>query len=305
LAGTYVPLNNLAVAQEAVFSLGQLMRLGLTASGVRKRQASGRLHRVHPAVYSLVPPALLTRRGRYVAAVLACGDGAALSYRSAADLHGLRHTDRPAIEVTVTQTYGRRIRGIQVHRSRTLTPDDVTEVAGILCTTVARTLLDLAAVVGRRPLERAVEQAEVQEVLDYAALVDQLDRNRTTRGGRRLRALLADRDDHGDPTESELEERFLALCRAAGLPVPGRQVHINPDDGEPPLRVDFAWGAQRLIVETDGGRYHRTHRAFESDRRRDQRLTLAGWRVLRITWRQLRDEPERVARTIARALRLP
>jgi very-short-patch-repair endonuclease len=260
------------------------------------------LHRVHLGIYALVPPTLLSRRGRYWAAVLACGDGGVLSHRSAADLHGLRRTDRPAVEVTVRRTYARNVDGVQVHRSSTLTAVDITTVDGIPCTTLARTLLDLAAVVDRRSLERALEQAEIMEVLDLGALDDQVQRNRTTVGGRRLRAVLADYGGGQTPTESELEERFLALCRAAGLPVPERQVYIDPGDGEPMVRADFAWRAQRLVVETDGGRYHRSRRAFESDRRRDQRLMLAGWRVLRITWRQLRDEPRRIVALIARAL---
>jgi hypothetical protein len=292
----------LAGTQDGVFSLAQLRALGLGASVVHKRCASGRLHRVHRGVYSLAPTSLLSRRGRYRAAVLACGDGAVLSHRSAADLQELRHTHRSAVEVTVTQTYARTIAGVQVHRSCTLTSADITTVDGIPCTTPARTLLDLAAVVDRRSLERALEQAEIMEVLDLSALGAQVQRNHTTLAGRRLRAVLADYAGGTAPTESEFEERFLALCRAAALPLPERQVYIDPGDGEPMVRADFAWRAERLVVETDGGRYHRTRRAFESDRRRDQRLTLAGWRVLRVTWRQLREEPQRIAGLIARAL---
>ena len=294
----------MAARQHTAISLAQLTALGFSARAVQKRASTGRLYRVHPGVYSIVPPELLTRRGRWMPAVLACGESTVLSHRSAAALHELSAAGRSKIDVTVAQAHVRRVKGVNVHRSRTLTLADTTVVDTIPCTTVARTLLDLAAVVGRRSLERAIEQAEVQEVLDYLALDRQLERNQHTRGASRLRAVLD--AHHGDdaPTESELEERFFALCRAPGLPLPERQVHINPHDGEPPLRVDFVWRAQKLIVETDGGRYHRTRRAFESDRRKDQRLTLAGWRVLRITWRQLRDEPERIVTLIAEALRL-
>jgi very-short-patch-repair endonuclease len=231
-----------------------------------------------------------------MAAVLAAGPGAALSHRSAAALQELRATDRAKIDVIVARESTRNIDGVQVHRSRTLTPADITIVDGIPCTTVARTLLDLGAVIPTRALERAVEQAEVQHVLDGRAIQDQLQRNPRTRGAQRLRAVMADHDDTAAPTESELEERLFVVLRRGDLPLPERQVHIDPGDGEPPVRVDFAWRAQKLVVETDGGRYHRTQRAFESDRRRDQRLTQAGWRVIRITWRQLRDEPERILR---------
>jgi very-short-patch-repair endonuclease len=287
-----------------VIAFAQLLALGFSASQIHKWVASGRLYRVHRGVYSIAPPELLTRKGRYMAAVLACGPAAALSHRSAADLHELRATDRSKIDVIVPGEHKRIVQGADVHRSRTLTTDGVIEVNRIPCTTLARTLLDLAGVVGRRPLERAIEQAEIREILDHADLNRQLERNQNTRAACRLRAVLADQDDRSAPTESELEERFLAVCRASGLPLPERQAYINLHDGEPPLRVDFVWRAQKLIVETDGGRYHRTRRAFESDRRKDQRLTLAGWRVLRITWRQLRDEPERIVTLIAEALRL-
>lgn len=285
-----------------MIAFAQLLALGFSASQIQKWVASGRLYRVHRGVYSIAPPELLTRKGRYMAAVLACGPGAVLSHRSAADLHELRATDRRHIDVTVSREHKRIVQGVDVHRSRTLTVDDVTEIDGIPCTTVARTIHDLAAVVSRRATERAIEQAEIREILDLRKLQDVLARNARTRGARHLRAIFADRFAAA-PTESELEEEFLALCRAAGLPLPERQVHIIPGDGEAAVRVDFCWRAQKLVVETDGGRYHRTPRAFESDRRRDQRLTLAGWRVLRITWRQLREEPRRIAAMIAQALR--
>ncbi len=302
--GAQRALAALASRQHGVFSLAQLQRLGLSASAVGKRVASGRLHRVHRGVYSLVPPELLSRRGRYMAAVLACGPGAVLSHRSAAALHELLVTDRTGIDVTVPGRTTRRYPGIDVHRSCTLTAADTTTVDGIPCTTIARTLLDLAGVVRRRPLERAVEQAEILEALDSRELDAQLERHRSTHVARRLRSVLRDLHPNAVPTESELEEAFLALCRRAGFPMPERQVYIARGDGEPAIRVDFAWRAHRIVVETDGGRYHRTRRAFETDRRRDQRLTLAGWRVVRITWAQIKSEPERIAAMLAALLHL-
>jgi very-short-patch-repair endonuclease len=276
--------------------LAQLVDAGLSASGIRKRVASGRLHRVYKGVYSIAPPELLTLRGHYMAAALACGERAALSHRSAGHLRELCTAGRGRIDVIVFGESTRRHRRVQVHRSRKLTSADITAVDGIPCTTVARTLLDLAAVMSRRPLERAIEQAEIQGVLDLRALAEQIERNRQTTGAKHLRAAMADHDETAAPTESELEDWLYSVLRRGDLPLPERQVHIDPGDGETPVRVDFAWRAQKLVVETDGGRYHRTQRAFESDRRRDQRLTQAGWRVIRITWRQLRDEPERILR---------
>ncbi len=236
-----------------------------------------------------------------MAAVLACGKGAALSHRSAADLHGLRRTDREGIDVTVPGRRRVKIKGVDVHCSTTLTDADITIVDGIRCTSIVRTLLDLASVVPRRAVERAFDQAEVMEVLDRRKLDAVLERNKRSRGYGVVKAILADYDV-GPPTESELEEIMWGACRTTDAPLPERQVWINPGDGEPAIRADFVWRKQRLIVETDGGRYHRTRRAFESDRRRDQRLLLAGWRVIRITWRQIKEEPLRIQRLIAAAL---
>ena len=266
------------------------------------RAADCRLYRVYRAVYSLVAPSLLTSKGRYMAAVLACGPGAVLSHRDAAALHDLRPTARTKIDVTVPGRRRVNIPGIDVHTSRTLTTTDITTIDGIPCTSVARTIADLAAVVDRRAVERAIDRAESLEILDYRRLRAVIDRNLHTRGARVLNAIIAEYDADA-PTESHLEEAFFALCREAGVPLPERQVYIDPGDGEPMVRPDFVWRAQRLVVETDGGRVHRTRRAFESDRRKDQRLVLAGWRVLRITWRQITREPERIKRLIAAALR--
>ncbi len=266
---------------------------------MHKRTASGRLFRVYRAVYSLAPPELLSRDGRFMAAVLACGPGAVLSHRSAAALHELRPTERSGIDVTVPGRSHRRHPGIDVHRSTTLTPTDITVVRNIPVTTIARTLFDLAGVVPKRQTERAIDQAEILEVLDLRALEDQLRRNAKTPAAPRLGALLAEHVAGSTPTWSVLEEAFLALCRHAGLPPPEVNAWVGLDDGEPAIRPDFVWRDRRLAIETDSRRYHRSHRSFELDRRRDQRLTLAGWRVVRVTWRQIIDEPAVVARLIA------
>ncbi|MGA2009623.1 MAG: type IV toxin-antitoxin system AbiEi family antitoxin domain-containing protein [Solirubrobacteraceae bacterium] len=308
LTGRGFPLDiqvaALAAAQQGVFTLAQLTALGLSASAVRKRAAAGRLHRVHRAVYALVPTELIGGRGRLMAAALACGEGAVVSHRSAAALHGLRATDRAAVDVTVPGRAAHRHRGIDVHRSTTLTTADVTTVDDIPCTTVARTQIDLAEVLRRREVERAYEQAEVLQAFDLGALDDQLARNRHRRASPIVRALVTDYHPGGAPTESVLEEAFLALVRAAGLRAPERQAYIDPGDGGPAIRVDFAWRSQRLAIETDGRAFHSGRLTFENDRRRDQRLTLAGWRVGRVTERQVREEPERIARLVAGLLGL-
>jgi predicted transcriptional regulator of viral defense system len=288
----------LASAQHAVFGLDQLERLGLTARAIQQRTSTARLHRVHHAVYSLVPPKLLTRRGRYMAAVLACGRGAALSHRSAGDLLRVRATSRPRVDVIVPGRSHRKHEGIDLHRSTTLTEADVTTVDKIPCTTVARTLLDLADALPRRALERAFDQAEVMQLFDLRALEDQLGRNAKRCAAAKVQDVLATHYIGRTQTWSELEEAFLSMIRAANIPAPEVNAWIVLPDGETPIRGDFVWREQRLVVETDGHGTHGTRQQFEQDRRRDQRLAAAGWRVIRITWRQLVREPVRLAQTL-------
>jgi very-short-patch-repair endonuclease len=206
------------------------------------------MQRVHTGVFAS-GHAPLTRDGRWMAAVLACWSGAVLSHRSAASRWGLRASERAAIDVTTPSRTGRTRDGIDVHDGATLRASDVADVDGIPCTSVARTLLDLADAVNARALERAVERAEMLRLLDMRAIDD-------------------------------------VLGRAGGA------------------EADFLWRERRLIVEVDGRDVHTTRRAFERDRRRDQRLVLAGWRVLRFTWRQVLFEPAYVAATLRGLLEL-
>lgn len=285
--------------QHAVAGLSQIAALGLTPRAVQKRAGDDRLYRIHRGVYSLVPPELLSWRGRYLAAVLACGDRAVLSHRSAGDLLGLRPTVTAAIDVTVAGRTTRRPAGITVHRSITLIPADLADVDGIPCTSVARTLFDLCGSVSAHQRERALNQAEVRGVLDVAALDDLLRRHPRHSAAAGLRRALELYRPGDAPAESALEERFIALCRRAGLPAPQRQVWFTLEDGGEPFRADFVWRAQRLVLETDGRGAHLTRQAFEADRRRDQRLIRAGWRVVRVTWRQVRDDPGSVVALVA------
>jgi predicted transcriptional regulator of viral defense system len=293
----------LAAAQHGVVSLDQLCALDISDRAVHSRAESGRLHRIHHSIYSLAPLTLLGRDGRYMAAVLACGPEAVVSYRCAAALHEIRRTDRTNIDVTIPKRSPRKHAGIDVHRSTTLTPEDVTTVHGIPCTTVARTILDLAQVVKGRPLERALDQAEILGLLDLNALLDQIERNKPRPAAKRLKAVLDQHYIGSTPTWSELEEALLAACRRAKLPMPEVNALIDPGDDDPTaIRVDFVWREQRVIVETDGHETHHTRRAFEEDRLRDQRLIVAGWTVIRITWRQLTQRPREVTARISRLL---
>jgi len=288
-------IADLAAAQHGVVGLQQLLALGLSPRAVRDRVAAGRLHRVHAGVYA-VGHARLSRDGRYMAAVLACGEDSALSHRSAADKHGLRRTDRSKIDVITPRRAGRGRAGIDAHTSSTLLPRDIELVHGIRCTSIARTLLDLAAVRPRRDVERAFDQAELLQVLDAGPIEDVLARAGGHGGAGVLRAVLDEHLPGTTPTVNDLEEAFFVICDNAKLPRPevNAWIPLEPTGYSP----DFLWRAHRLIAETDGRSVHTTSRAFEKDRRRDQRLMLLGYTVVRFTHSQVFDEPRTVEATV-------
>jgi very-short-patch-repair endonuclease len=280
----------LAERQHGVVTHAQVLAEGLSRSAIGRWVEAGRLHRVYRGVYA-VGHLNLTREGRFMAAVPACGDRAALSHFSAAVLWALHPERGPRIDVTVPPPGGRaRRKALIVHRAA-LTPADVTENKGIAVTTPARTMIDLGDFLSSRELERPLDEAAYLR-LDLSGLRPLHGR----RGAGRLGRVLARHRPGSTRTQSELAERMLALCRRTGLPVPEVEAVIEG------FRVDFAWPAARVIVETDGWRAHGTRSAFERDRRRDLVLAAAGWLVVRITWRHLLDEPDWVARQLARVL---
>ena len=174
-------------------------------------------------------------------------------------------------------------RGIVFHRARELSGIRATH-DGIPVTTPSRTLLDLAGVLSPRRLERAVETADRHDLLDVAELARLIESSRGRKGTGRLTSVLA-RLRPVPQTRSELERRFLRLCDDAGLPRPAVNVPVTG------FEVDFLWPGARLVVEVDGFEWHRDRAAFERDRRRDARLQLAGYRVVRVTYRRLVEEP--------------
>jgi very-short-patch-repair endonuclease len=232
---------------------------------------------------------LLTFRGAYMAAVLACGPLARLSHRSAADLWEIAHSSAALADVTVPHGV-REHPGIRLHRSRCLIPEDHAVREGIPVTSLARTLLDLAAVAPTR-LDRALEQSERMKLFDLAAVDSLLARIRGHAGAGRLRAALA--IYRPSPfTRSELERRFLELVREAGLPTPSVNAFVAGHE------VDALWMDHALVVELDGYEHHRSRAAFERDRRRDLELRLAGFEVLRLTWQRVANEPAVVAKQL-------
>ena len=284
----------IAARQEGVISTAQLRSVGLDRNAVTLRVRQRRLHRLHRGVHA-VGHTRLTWRGRLWAAVLACGgpDLAAVSHRSAAALWDLAPPPAGPIDVT-TLGSSRSTPAIHVHRSRTIDPErDIVRLNdGLATTTPARTLVDLAGALSAHATERVCHRAQTLRLLDAHAVEELLSRagGRRTRG---LKAALASLTAAGpDITRSELEERFLALVAQAGLPKP--EVNATVAGCE----VDFLWRSARLIVETDGASTHLTPQAFEEDRRRDAALQVAGFRVVRFTWRQVTSDPKGVVRTL-------
>lgn len=280
--------------------MAQLMELGLTERAMQNRAKAGSLHRIHRGVYA-VGHRPQTRESRLMAAVLACGSGAVLSHRSAAVLWGLCEPGAPdgPIDVTAPNRRGRIPEGIRAHRDGSLTPADRTVVDGIPCTTVARTVLDLAGEALTWEVRKAISEAEVRRLLDHAAVRRLIKRSRGRRGVARLRMLMDEIHPQTKRTRSEMEIRFLEMCRRAGLPTP--EVNVILEVTGVRLRPDFLWRDAALIVEADSRRYHDTDSAFQVDRWREQRLQLAGWRVSHCTWEQIEREPRQLA-TVVRGL---
>jgi predicted transcriptional regulator of viral defense system len=280
-----VRLARLAAARHGVVSVAQLHELGFDRDAIARRVQAGRLHRLHRGVYA-VGHTVLKREGRWLAAVLACGPGAALSHRSAAALWGIRATAAARIDVAVPHTSGcRSTARIVVHRSRRAVDTTVREAIPV--TTPMQTLVDLATALPRRRLEKACEDAEALQLFD----LNRLDARHP--GAKRLLEIV-ETHDLGTMTRSELEDAFLELCDRHDIPRPLVNSRVEG------FEVDFCWRAERLIVETDGRR-HATLAAFERDRARDAMLIALGWRVMRITKRQLRRNPDQVAALVLSA----
>jgi very-short-patch-repair endonuclease len=276
-------IARIAANQHGVVTTEQLLSAGLLSSGITDRLSTGRLHRIHRRVYA-VGHRRLSDRGRWMAAVLACGEGAVLSHLSAAELWGIHRrvrrlsdvggrTEVVDVHVTVPSTAGiRRRRGIVLHRSSTLMPCHCTLGDGIPVTTPTRTLADVHPLLSPAQFSAALREAEF------------------------LRLPVNDHFD-SDRARTDLEQTMLAICRRHRLPQP--EVNVRADRYE----VDFLWRRERLIVEGDGWDAHQSRSAFEEDRARDARLAVLGYEVVRFTWRQVTTDSAAVAATIRALLR--
>jgi predicted transcriptional regulator of viral defense system len=283
-AGDDEAIADLAERQHGVVARWQLVALGLGRGAIAERLKKKRLHHVHRGVYA-VGYRKVSRLGWWLAAVLACGPGAVLSHRCAGALRGILDGWPATVDVSVSRPLSSRPR-VRVHEA-TLPDDERTVEAGIPVTTVARTLLDLAAVLDPHQLNRALERAEALRLADPTPLVGLIARYPGRRGIANLREALKE-GLRPQVTKSELERRFLTFLDEVGLPRPRTNVWLNI--GGDWMEVDCVWPEQRVIAELDSRTYHQTTAAFERDRRRDRRLQAAGWRPIRITDEMLRKE---------------
>jgi very-short-patch-repair endonuclease len=232
-----------------------------------------------------------------MAATLACGPGGVLSHRSAAAHLGIRDTSAAWVEVSSPRRVGRWRSGIVVHSGDTLNSADVAALDAIPCTTVARTIFDLSAVLNRDSLEYALHRAQSGPTpLDFGELAALLDRLPGRPGTPRLRSLLGRPAGlTGAEAKSRMERAFLRLCRRARIPRPRVNAWIPLPIPAGGLEVDFTWPDHRLAVETDSAGFHDTTRALRNDPARDRALMLAGWTVARYTWWDVTEQPARVA----------
>jgi very-short-patch-repair endonuclease/predicted transcriptional regulator of viral defense system len=282
----------LVARQHGVVSHDQLVGLGVHSQAIKHRVHKGRLHPIARGIYAVGRPQL-TQYGKWMAAVLACGPLAALSHFSAAALWRVRPSQ--LIEVTIRADTRRRRPGIRIHRRPALTVGEITTHLGIPVTTPACTIVDLAVRLPQIEVERAINQADTLDVVHVADLREALD-DMAPRPGLGVVKRLIDRRTFR-LTRSQLESIFIPLSVRAGLGIPLTREWVNG------FEVDFFYPEVGLVVETDGGQFHRTPSQQTADRRRDQAHLRAGLTPLRFTHEQVFYERAYVRATIAAVAR--
>jgi Protein of unknown function (DUF559)/Transcriptional regulator, AbiEi antitoxin len=281
----------LARAQHGVLTRRDLERLGFSKIAIDHRLDTGRLHLITRGVYAVGRPEL-TPRGRWMAAVLACGDGAALSHRSAAQLWGIGYQEGKRIDVTVRRRAEIHRTGLKVRMRPKLPERSVVRRFGIPVTHPIQTLIDLATELQIMRLERAVNEADKLDLVDPESLRQALDGYVGMPGVKALRTML---DRHTFRlSDSDLEILFRPLAVAAGFPLSLTKHRVLG------YEVDFWFPDHGLIVETDGLRYHRTASQQARMAKRDQVHTASGFRVLRFTHWQIAKAPDEVTDILRR-----
>jgi very-short-patch-repair endonuclease len=287
-------VGGLADRQHGVVRREQLLAAGVGRGAIVRGLDAGRLRLVFRGVYA-VGHVALRREGWWMAALLACGEGSALSHRTAAQAWGLLTGPTLPIHVTTSAARGRKHARITTHRTL-LAPFDALTRDHLRLTTPSRTIVDLAATLEGRALREAVERAQDLRRFDPHDIRDTLARTPRRPGTQRLKDLTTLMAPDSDNARSHLERLFLKLTRRAKLPKPRTNHEIAG------RRRDFTWPDQRLVVETDGYRYHSSPAAKRRDNRRDRELTALGWRPVRFTYEEVAFEPSTVGEELAHLL---
>lgn len=284
-------MNRRASQQHRLITAKQLGSLGFSDGGIYRRVQNGRLFRLHRGVFALHPPPY-DRRQQWLAAVLACGEGALLSDLTNASLWGASRLAPRRPQVTVRGSAHRA--GIEIHR-RVVVPADRTKRDSIPCVSMTRTLVDLAPVLSDDRLETILIATESLRLLNRVRLGELLSERVGRPGMKRLAALA---ELKPALVRSDLEPVLLSICREWGIRRPEVNEPVEVDGGW--IEVDFSWPDLMLAVETDGRRYHGGWKNAETDTSRDQLLSIAGWQVIRFTWEQLHRERARSGHRLKR-----
>lgn len=285
-----------------IFSTQEALALGMVRATLHRRVADGVFVRVGQGLYAL--PGTATRPDLAMRAAHRLLE-AVVSHQSAARIHGFEPIGKSPPSVTVSHRGTHSFPGVIVHQATDLLEEHVIEIDGLRVTTPLRTLVDLAKVLRRPQLERVIEHALVTGKVKVGELVDMVAAlsRQGKKGFKNLHSIIDERLVGTAKLESELERILLRLIVDAGLPTPVKQFRA-PWLKRRKGRVDLAYPDKCILIEGDSRRWHGLFDAFEVDRVRDNAAQIAGWIVLRFTWRMIKDEPSTVIRTIREAIEL-
>ncbi len=284
-------LNRVAARQHRIVTSRRLRLLGFSRSWVTRQIADGQITRLHHKVY-LVGPGAPTREGRWLAAVLAAGEGALLARTNAAALHDIAKSRGSRIDVLIPAHRRVKLKGVRIHRCRRIHPDDSSLVDSIPVTSVERTICDLAADVPYADVKRAFEEAERRHLIDHRKLREAVERMRGTAGAAAMRQLLGYDPRPATETRSELEIAFLELVTNAGLPPYQRNVVVFGND------IDAYWPEAKLVVELQSYTWHSDPEAFERDHVKLARLERNGVKTLALTYKQVTQDSAATVETV-------
>ena len=294
--------SRLVSSQHGAFALHQARAAGIDSSKLTREIHAGRIRRGLPGVY-LMTVSPWTRFQRAHEVLLWAGDGAALSHTTAAWLLGL-DVDRTArVHVTCPRNLRSHHPGVEVHRGPRLLGCDISTTQSLRITTMPRTVIDLSGTLSEEPLDIALDSA-IRKGMSRRTFLDRFEEMAIRRrpGTAILRRLIEEREAEQGLPGSAFERQLLRALRGGGLPLPVCQYAVS--DGMTAY-IDFAYPEFGIAIEADGYRWHDGRVAYERDRARNSELASRGWRVLQITWLQLKYRSNEVIRRIRRALETP